>query len=78
METLLTVLVPIAAVILIVICAKRIAARPFQCSHCGGVFRIHWTKVLVTTHADNDYLLVCPYCKTKDHCKQESKQKTDL
>ena len=71
MESLLTVLIPIIALAIVVILAKRVAAHTFRCRHCAKEFRIKWTKVVVTKHSDHDYMLVCPHCKAKDWCTEQ-------
>ena len=73
MEYLLVVLIPIVAVAIIVIIAKRIAAHTFKCKHCSKEFSIKWLKAVVTEHSGNEYVLECPYCKTKDWCTEQSK-----
>ena len=74
MEYLFAVLIPIVAVAIIVILAKRIASHTFKCKHCSKEFNINWSKVVVTEHSDNEYMLVCPYCNTKDWCTEQSKK----
>jgi len=74
MKYLLTALILIAAAAIIVILAKRIASHTFRCRHCSKDFNIKWTRVVVTEHSDNEYMLVCPYCETKDWCTQQPKQ----
>ena len=71
MECLFTILVPILAGAMVVILAKRMASHSFTCKHCSRQFRIKWTKVIVTQHIENEYLLVCPHCQTKDWCIQQ-------
>lgn len=73
MEYVLTALIPIVAVVIVVILAKRIASHSFQCKHCSKEFRIKWSKVIVTEHSGNDYMLVCPNCKTKSWCAKQPK-----
>ena len=73
MKYLLTALILIAAAAIIVILARRIASHTFRCRHCSKDFNIKWTRVVVTEHSDNEYMLVCPYCKTKDWCTQQPK-----
>lgn len=69
-------LIPTIAVAIVVILAKRIASHTFICKQCSKEFCIKWSKVIVTEHSDNEYLLVCPYCKTKGWCtEQQKKQK---
>lgn len=74
MEYFITMLILIIAVAIIVILAKRISLHSFKCRHCSGEFHIKWSKVVVTEHLGNDYMLVCPYCKTKDWCTQQTKE----
>ena len=45
MEYLFAVLIPIVAVAIIVIIAKRIASHTFKCKHCSNEFNIKWSKV---------------------------------
>ena len=71
MEYLFAVLIPIVAVAIVVILAKRIASHSFKCKHCSKEFNIKWSKVVITEHSGNEYLLVCPYCKTKDWCTEQ-------
>ena len=71
MEHLFTVLIPIVALAIVVILAKCIASHTFKCKHCSKEFNIKWLKVVVTEHFDNEYMLVCPYCKTKDWCTEQ-------
>ena len=71
MEYLLIFLIPTVAAAIIVILAKRIAAHSFKCKHCSKMFRIKWTKVIVTEHSENEYKLLCPHCKTKDWCTEQ-------
>ena len=72
MELLSAVLIPIVAATIVVILAKRIASHTFKCKHCSKEFSIKWSKVIVTEHSDDEYMLVCPYCKTKDWCTERS------
>ena len=71
MAYLLTALIPLAAMAVIIIFAKGIAAHSFKCKHCSNEFNIKWSKVLVTEHSGNEYMLVCPHCKTKDWCTEQ-------
>lgn len=71
MEYLFAVLVPVVAVSIVVILAKRTAAHTFKCKRCSGEFRIKWFRVIVTEHDQNDYKLVCPHCKTKGWCSAQ-------
>lgn len=32
-----------------------------------------YAKVVATEHSDNEYMLVCPYCETKDWCTEQPK-----
>jgi len=73
MEYLFLALIPIAAVATIVILAKRIASHTLKCNHCSKEFHIKWFKVIVTEHSDNEYMLVCPHCKTKNWCTEQPK-----
>ena len=70
MELLSAVLIPIVAATIVVILAKRIASHTFKCKHCSKEFRIKWSKVIVTEHSDDEYMLVCPYYKPKDWCTE--------
>ena len=75
MEYFFSALIPIAAAAMVVLLAKRIASHSFQCKHCSKAFRIKWPRVMITRHSGNDYLLVCPYCKTKDWCTEQPESK---
>ena len=75
MEYLFTLLIPIVAVTIVVILAKHIASHTFKCKHCSKEFHIKWSKVIVTEHFDNEYMLVCPHCKTKDWCAEQTIKK---
>ena len=66
-------LIPIVAIAIIVILAKRISSHTFKCKHCSKEFGIKWFNVIVTMHSDNEYMLTCPHCKTKDWCTEQSK-----
>ena len=74
MEYWFWILIPIAAVTVIVILAKGIAAQVFKCKHCQKEFRIPWTKVIVTEHSGNDYKLLCPHCRIKGWCTGQGKK----
>ena len=74
MAYLFTALIPLIALVIIVILAKRIAAHSFRCSHCGGIFRIRWQRVLITEHDGDTYLLTCPQCNTKTPCTKQPPQ----
>jgi len=71
MEYLFITLILIAAVTIIVILAKRTASHPFRCKHCSKEFNIKWSKAMITEHSGNEYMLVCPNCKTKDWCTEQ-------
>ena len=71
MEYLFAVLIPVVAVVVVVMLAKRIAEHTFRCRHCSRVFNIKWASVIVTEHVDDEYMLVCPYCKIKDWCTEQ-------
>ena len=73
MELIFTILIPVAAVALIVILAMRIASHVFRCKNCSAEFKIKWMQVLITEHSDNEYMLVCPHCKKKAWCTMEKK-----
>ena len=75
MEYLFTLLIPAVAVTVVVILSKRIASHTFKCKHCSKEFRIKWSKVIVTEHSDNEYMLVCPHCKIKGWCTEQTKNK---
>ena len=75
MEYLFTALVPLVAVAIVVILSERVASHTFKCNHCSGQFNIKWSKVLVAEHSDKEYMLVCPHCKTKGWCTEQSKKK---
>ena len=68
MECIFTALIPVVAVIIIVITAKRIASHTFRCKNCSAEFKITPSNVLVTSHYKKEYMLTCPCCKTKDWC----------
>ena len=74
MEYLFALLVPLVAVAIIVAVSKRIASHTFKCRHCSEEFRIKWWAVISTKHADNEYMLVCPCCNTKDWCTEQVKK----
>ena len=73
MKYLFTALILIAAAAIIVILARRVASHTFKCKHCSKECNIKWSKVVVTEHSDNEYMLVCPYCETKDWCTEQPK-----
>lgn len=75
MEYIIAVLIPIVAVATVVILAKRIAAHPFKCKHCARTFSIKWSRVIVTEHSGNEYMLVCPHCNTRDWCTEQEKDR---
>ena len=75
MEYLFTLLIPIVSMTVIVILSKRVALHTFKCKHCSKEFRIKWSKVIITEHSDNEYMLVCPHCKTKDWCTEQTTNK---
>ena len=70
---LYAVLLPVAAAAIVVLLAKGIASHTFRCRHCSGEFRIKWAKVIVTEHSGNEYMLVCPHCKTRGWCTENTK-----
>ena len=70
MEYLFVILIPVLAVVTVAVLAKRIASHTFRCRHCGGEFNISRSRAFITMHSDNEYMLLCPYCKTKDWCTQ--------
>ena len=74
MEYWFTALVPIAALLVIVVAAKQIAAHAFLCQHCSKEFYIKSSKVLITKHLGAEYMLICPHCKTKDWCTELPKE----
>ena len=74
MEYLFIALIPIVAVAILVIVAIWISSHTFRCNHCFNQFQIKWFKVIVTEHCDNEYMLVCPHCKTKDWCTEQTKR----
>ena len=75
MEYFFIALIPIVAAAIVVLLAKRIASHTFQCKHCSRAFQIKWSKVIVTEHFGKEYLLVCPYCNTKDWCTEQPKNR---
>ena len=75
MEYLFAVLVPAIAVAVVIIVARSVAAHDFKCRHCGNIFKIKWTRVLITEHADKEYRLTCPHCAKRDFCTEQPIQK---
>ena len=73
MDYILIALIFIVAGAAVVLLARKIASHKFKCKHCSKEFRIKWSKVIITEHSDNDYILECPYCKTKDWCIKQPK-----
>ena len=73
MEYLFTLFIPLAAAVVVVITAKRIASHPFRCKHCGKDFTVKWQKILVTKHSEGEYMLLCPHCASKDWCTEQAK-----
>jgi len=71
MEYLIVVLIPIVAITIVVILAKRIASHIFKCNQCSKEFNIKWFKVIVTEHSGNEYMLVCPHCNIKGWCAEQ-------
>ncbi len=71
MEYVISVLIPIIAIAIVVILSKRIASHTFKCKHCSEEFNIKWSRVVITEHSGNEYMLVCPHCKTKDWCEEQ-------
>ena len=71
MEYLFVLLIPVIAVTIVVILAKRIASHTFKCKHCSKKFNINWYNVIVTEHSGNEYMLVCPCCNTKGWCTEQ-------
>lgn len=71
MKYFLIALIPIVAAVIIVILARRAASHTFKCKHCSEEFNIKWSKVVVTEHSGNEYMLTCPYCETKDWCTEQ-------
>lgn len=74
MEIFFAVFVPFAAAIVIVALSMRIASHSFKCKNCTSEFHIKWPRVIITEHSDDEYMLVCPHCKTKGWCKMEMKK----
>ena len=74
MEYLFTALIPFAAFAIVVILANMIASHTFKCKHCSNEFGIKWSKVIVTEHSENEYMLTCPHCKIKDWCAEQTKK----
>ena len=75
MYILLTGLVCITALAIVILSAKNIASQKFICKHCSKEFRIKWTKVTITEHSGNEYMLTCPFCNIKDWCTEEQSGK---
>ena len=73
MDYLITILIPVVGVAIIVLLAKRIASHNFKCKHCSKEFKVNWPKVVVTEHSGKEYMLICPYCKTKGWCAEQPK-----
>ncbi|MGX8850916.1 hypothetical protein [Amedibacillus sp. YH-ame10] len=54
---------------------KRLCKHTFLCRHCHKEFHPRWTKIIFEIHAFDEFQLECPYCKTKDFCKDLGKKK---
>lgn len=65
------ILIFISVAASVVLIAKNIASHKFKCRHCSNEFHINWVRVLITEHSDNEYRLLCPFCKTKDWCTEQ-------
>lgn len=73
MEYLFIVAIPIVALAIVVILAKRIASHTFKCKHCSREFSIKWSQVVITEHSGSEYKLLCPFCKVRDWCTEQLK-----
>lgn len=73
MDFILIALILTTAAAVVVLLARRITTHEFKCKHCSKTFRIKWLKVIITEHFENEYMLVCPYCQTKDWCAEQPK-----
>ena len=75
MYILLTVLLCIIAMATVILTAKNIASHKFECKHCSMEFRIKWTKVIITEHSNNEYMLTCPFCNVRGWCTEHQSNK---
>lgn len=73
MEYLISALIPIIAVAVVVVVARRIASHSFKCKQCSKEFHIKWYNVFTATHYNDDYMLTCPHCNVKGWCEMQSK-----
>lgn len=64
----------LAAVIAMIIIAKKMSKKLFKCKHCSKEFNINWTELAFATHSDNEYSLECPYCNKKE-CTIQNKER---
>ena len=76
MEYLFVIPVAVVAAVIVVIFAKYIALHTFKCKHCSKEFKLKWWTVVVSEHSGNEYMQVCPYCKTKDWCTELPKKQS--
>lgn len=72
MDFLFVVLPFVIAVIVIVVVAKKITLHSFKCKHCSKEFHVNWPRVIITEHSGSEYRLVCPFCKIKDWCTEQT------
>ena len=73
MDFLLIALIFVVAATVVVLIAKNIASHKFQCRHCSKAFYVKWPKIIIIEHSGSEYRLVCPFCKVKDWCTEQSK-----
>ena len=72
MDFLLIALIFAIAAAVVVIIAKNIASHTFKCRHCSKEFHVKWSRIIITEHSGCEYRLVCPFCKVKDWCTEQS------
>ncbi len=49
------------------------AHATYVCPHCHHRFKPRW-RVLYSPHINDDYVLRCPHCKTRDLCSMSYDQ----
>lgn len=63
----------LAVVIACLIIARSKSKHLFECKACHKEFYPEWHKLVFTTHAENEFEITCPYCKTKGCLEKKDK-----
>lgn len=67
-SVLVVSVIVLIVVLSVVLDAKQLCAKRWQCPECNKNFKMEFRKCILVPHFGNNQLFKCPYCKKMNFC----------